>query len=220
MTLGFSTARETFVNLRSFSFTRIWWYPLRGYILYHDSVSVIVPRFTSFVEDFVLCCCQVTTIFCSWNRSLIASSARNPRNLGFQGYVAISDFGEVSINTVLPFLCHHFWSITFRIWVRSFRGMCEHMSPGSLDLLWRAFTSQECLALDLACSSRLLVHGSPWPACHDLSASLSRMHSCHFVLLLDLIMSTFSERITLIRWSRCWRQNAAGIWWQSWYNEK
>ena len=46
---------------------------------------------------------------------------------GFQAYVAISVFGEVSFNTVLPFLWHHFWSITFRIWVRSFRGMCEHM---------------------------------------------------------------------------------------------
>ena len=34
-----------------------------GENLYHDSVSVIVPRFTSFVEDFVLCCYQVTIPF-------------------------------------------------------------------------------------------------------------------------------------------------------------
>ena len=57
--------------------------------LYHDSVSMIVPRFTSFVEDFVLCCYQVTILFCSQNRSLLI-------------------FAEVSMNTVSPFLCVHF----------------------------------------------------------------------------------------------------------------
>ena len=81
--------------------------------------------------------------------------------------------------------------------------------------------SQECLALDLPCSSRLLVHGSPWPACHDLSASVSRMHACHVELSLDLMMfPIFTGIIRLIRWSWCWRQNAAGIWCQYWYNEK
>ena len=30
----------------------------------------------------------------------------------------------------------------------------------------------------------------------------------------------FSEIIRLILWFRCWRQNAAGIWCQSWYNER
>ena len=35
----------------------------------------IVPGFTSFVEDFVIRCYQVK-LFCSWNRSLIASPAR------------------------------------------------------------------------------------------------------------------------------------------------
>ena len=51
-------------------------------------------------------------------------------------------------------------------------------------------TRQECLALDLPCSSRLLVHGSSWHACQDLSASLSRMHARHFESSLDLIMLT------------------------------
>ena len=40
---------------------------------------------------------------------------------------SLSVFEEVSMDTVLPFLCLHFWSITFRIWVLSYRGMCEHM---------------------------------------------------------------------------------------------
>ena len=58
-----------------------------------------------------------------------------------------------------------------------------------------------------------------WPACHDLSVSVSRMHTCHFELLPDLIMSQFFEIIRLILCSRC-RQNADGIRWQSWCNEK
>ena len=35
--------------------------------------------------------------------------------------------------------------------------------------------NKKCLALDPR-SSRLLVHGSLWPACYDLSASVSRTH--------------------------------------------
>ena len=112
--------------LWSLGFTRIRLYPLSGEILYQDSVSVIVPGSTSFVEDFVIRCYQVTKLFCSWNRSHITSSARNPRNSGSQAYVAISVFGDVSINTMLPFLCHQSCS-TFRIWVLSFGGMCGHM---------------------------------------------------------------------------------------------
>ena len=42
----------------------------------------------------MLCCYQVTKLFCSWNRSLIASSARNPRNFGSQAFVAISVFAD------------------------------------------------------------------------------------------------------------------------------
>ena len=67
--------------------------PLSGENLYHGSVSVTVPRFTSFGEDFVLCCSQVTILFCSQNRSLLV-------------------FSEVSMNTMLlffvsPLLNHH-----------------------------------------------------------------------------------------------------------------
>ena len=56
-----------------------------------------------------LCCCQVTILFCSQNRSLLV-------------------FAEVSHEHYASvFLCLHFWSITFRIWVLSFRGMCERI---------------------------------------------------------------------------------------------
>ena len=132
---GCRNCRKLFsVLLWSFGFTRIRLYPLSAEILYHDCVSMMVSGFTSFVEDFVISCNSITKLFCSWNRSLIACSARNPRNFGSQTSVANSVFGEVSINTVLPFLCHHFWSIAFRIWVHSFRGMCEHIHLHVLEI--------------------------------------------------------------------------------------
>ena len=57
----------------------------------------------------------------------------------------------------------------------------------------------------------MLVHDFPWPACQDLSASVSRMHACHFESWPDLIIvPIFSGIMLLILWSRCWRQTAAG----------
>ena len=92
--------------LRSFCFTRIRLDPLGSQVLLHDCISVIVPGITSPIEDFVIRCYQVTKPCCSWNRSLIASSF--PRNFRSFAYVAISVSREVSINTVLQFLCLHF----------------------------------------------------------------------------------------------------------------
>ena len=36
--------------------------PLSSQILYHDYIPVIVSRFTSLIDDFVICCYQVTKI--------------------------------------------------------------------------------------------------------------------------------------------------------------
>ena len=74
------------------------------------------------------------------------------------------------------------------------------------------FTSfAEDSAWALPCSSRLLVHDSPWPVCHDLSASVSRMHACHFELLADLItVPIFWNSLTDPSISM-WKKNAAGI---------
>ena len=51
--------------LRSFCFARIRLDPLGGEALHHDCMSMIVSRFTTFTENFVICCNQVTKIFCS-----------------------------------------------------------------------------------------------------------------------------------------------------------
>ena len=49
-----------------------------------------VSRFTIFTENLVICCYQVTKIFCTRNGSAIASSARRPCNVGPLTDLAIS----------------------------------------------------------------------------------------------------------------------------------
>ena len=51
--------------LRSFCFARIRLNPLAGQVLHRDCISMIVSRFTTFTENFVICCYQITKIFCT-----------------------------------------------------------------------------------------------------------------------------------------------------------
>ena len=66
--------------LRRFCFARIRLDPLGGSVLHHDCMSMIGSRFTTFAENFVICCNQVTKIFCTKYGSANASSARGPCN--------------------------------------------------------------------------------------------------------------------------------------------
>ena len=86
--------------LRSFCFARIRLGPLGGQVLHHDCMSMIVSRFTTFSENFVICCNQITKIFCTMYGSANASSARGPCDFGPLTDLAISVFREVSIKTV------------------------------------------------------------------------------------------------------------------------
>ena len=61
---------------------------------------MIVSRFTFFNENFVICCYQVTKIFCTRYGSANASSARSPYNFGPLTDLAIWDFREVNVNNV------------------------------------------------------------------------------------------------------------------------
>ena len=45
--------------LRSFCFARIRLDPLCGQVLHHDCISMMVSRFTTFTENFVICCNQI-----------------------------------------------------------------------------------------------------------------------------------------------------------------
>ena len=64
-------------------------------------MSVIDSRFTSFAENFVICCNQITKIFCSKTGSASAFSARSQCFFGPHADVAVSVLREVSINIVL-----------------------------------------------------------------------------------------------------------------------
>ena len=126
----------------------------------------------------MLCCCQVTTLFSS------------------QNFLFCFFFAEVSMNTLLPFLCLHFFDASP---VDSEFALSEECASTCICKSSRLTVNgknqdKNALRRSLPCSSRLLVHGSPWPACHDLSASVSRMHACHFVLSLDLIMFSIFQR--------------------------
>ena len=66
----------------------------------HDCISMIVSRFTTFTENFVICSNRVPEIFCARYGSANASSARGNCNFGPFTDLAISVFREVSINTV------------------------------------------------------------------------------------------------------------------------
>ena len=82
--------------LRSFCFARIRLDPLGSQVLHHDCISMIVSRFTSFTENFVICCYQVTEIFCTRYGSASASSARGPCDFGPLTDLAISVCREMS----------------------------------------------------------------------------------------------------------------------------
>ena len=92
--------RAPLCSLRSFCFARIRLDPLGGQVLHHDCISMIVSRFTSFTENFVICCYQVTKIFCTGYGSTNASSARGPCDFGPLADLAISVFREMSMNSV------------------------------------------------------------------------------------------------------------------------
>ena len=87
--------------LRSFCFARIRLDPLGGQVLHHDCILMIVSIFTTFTENFVICCNQITKIFRTRYGSANTSSARSPCDFGPLADLAISVFREVSKNTVL-----------------------------------------------------------------------------------------------------------------------
>ena len=86
--------------MRSFCFARIRLDLLGGQILHHDCISIIVSRFTTFTENFVICCNQITKIFCTRHDSANASSARGPCDFCPLTDLAISVFREMSFYTV------------------------------------------------------------------------------------------------------------------------
>ena len=114
-TAGFATARETFVNSlpspEKFVFSKYQIESIERVNLV-PRLSMVVTRFRSFIEDFVICCNKITKFLCPrycFTRSL---SAKIPCDLGSLADLTILLFSEVSLNTMLP-RCH--FERTFRI---------------------------------------------------------------------------------------------------------
>ena len=63
--------------------------PLGGQVLHHGCISMIVSRFTTFTQKFVICCNQITKIFCTRYDFANTSSAWGPRDLGLLADLAI-----------------------------------------------------------------------------------------------------------------------------------
>ena len=139
MTLGFLFRSKNFCKLVCLCWEVFvlhgydWMDPLGGQVLHHDCTSIIVSRFTTFTENFVICCYQVTKIFCTKYGSAIASSSRSPCNLGPLTDLAVSVFREVSIHCDYP--NRHFswlWALkrlhekNWRVWVSAFRDSIIH----------------------------------------------------------------------------------------------
>ena len=115
MTIGFQLQellQALLGFLRSACFARIWLAPLGGQVLHHDCISMLVSRFTTFTENFVICCNQIIKIFCTRYGSAIASSARGP--LLFLSF-GRCHFREVSMDTVLTWTRYHFCSRLYRV---------------------------------------------------------------------------------------------------------
>ena len=74
--------------------------PLGGQVLHHDCISITVSRFTTFTENFVICCNQITKIFCTKYDSANATSALGPCDFGPLADLAISVFGEMSTKSL------------------------------------------------------------------------------------------------------------------------
>ena len=150
----------------------------------------------------VLCCCQVTTLFWSQNRSLLV-------------------FADVSMNAVLPKMCLQFWSSHLS---ESEFALSEERASTCASRSSR-LTVKGCNQTGMPCvgsSSFNSLAGSRFPvACLSWSDSIGFPHACLSlrVVTFSQSCSQFSEIIRLILCSQCWRQNVAGIWWQSLYNE-
>ena len=186
---------ETFLNffclLWSFGFTRIKLYPLSGEILYHDSVSVIVLRFTFLVEDLVICWYHITKLFCLRYCFASASSARCPRGLGSLADFALSVLWEVNINTVL------FWVSLLQDVPNLSHEKCVRVQALLCfwDFLWSPLTIPEGLAdvrpgLDCYPSFYL---------CFEFLVTLASFLVPHrdFALLLDLTMQLVSPAVAM-----------------------
>ena len=172
---------------------------------------------------------QVTILFCSQNGSLsffagvslntmlpfnraVSASLRSSRWCEWCASRWCESSPKQNNNNASVFWCLHVWSSTFPNLSSLFqRNVRAHVSKSSrLIVKGCNQTGMPCVGSSLSMSSFLCAEPTVCPGlpCQDLSASVSRMHACHFELSLDLTM--FSGICWLIFWSWCRSRAAAG----------
>ena len=102
MTFGFSDGSRNFRKLLSVSWGIFVFTQKRLHPVSRQHKLWLFQDSPPFIENLVICCYQVTEIFCPKYCFANALPARSPRNLGSLADFAISVFREVSINTALP----------------------------------------------------------------------------------------------------------------------
>ena len=105
-------------------------------ILYHKHVSMIVSRFTTFTENFVIRGNENTRNFRLWDRPYRCVFCKKICNFLPQTYIAIPVFREV--NKQVVFTRYHFCS---RLQTSLMR------RTGSVSMFWNTFINQSMLEL-------------------------------------------------------------------------
>ena len=88
--------------LRSFCFARIRLDSLGGQVLFHDCLSMIVSRITTFTEDLVICCYQITKTSARGTAPPMRLLHGSPCNFGPLADLAISVFRSEYKTLCLP----------------------------------------------------------------------------------------------------------------------
>ena len=200
MTCGFLVGSKNFCKLFcvswSFCFAWVWLYPLCCQVLHHHGVSMIVSRFTSFTENFVIRCYWITIIFRYGNDCTSASLARSLCKLGSQTDIAVSVLREESKNAVLNW--YHFCS---RLWIHEKNwkrlGVLEHFHLASFP--W----NHTAILADHATSFLVLLR------CHHfyLGFLFLLVHTTGFLYTSSLILSLLVDAgcsvgvTAFLRWS-------------------
>ena len=191
ITFGFVTAPDTFVK---------------------SSPSPVKFGFHKGYIHWIVRSCTTAANWWLFRDSLLRSTVFKSPISSVRGVDLFQSLRKLVWTLCFHFLCHHFWSITFRIWDLSFRGKCEHMRlqvlENSCEGLWQIGNALRWILLvHLVWKNRLLVYGFPWPA-------------CHFESWLDLIIVLIfwniwtDPLISMLKTKCCWNR------WQFWYDKK
>ena len=100
--LGFQELLQASLGLLgSFCFSWAGLYPLCCQILYHHGISMIVPRFTFFTENFVICSNSISDFSALGMTALARLLQEAPCYFGHQAYCTIWVLRKVRKYTVL-----------------------------------------------------------------------------------------------------------------------